>query len=239
MNDLQLLAEPFDLSDLEWRVARAGEKNGRVWAMALTYITARAIMDRLDDVCGPDGWQSEYRDLGGSLSCGIGIKVGKDWVWKWDGTGHLASNSGLDSADAGKGDFSNALKRAGVQWGIGRYLYGLTESFAKVHDGGAFRGKTKEGKTFRWDPPALPAWALRNGKDDVAATKDPDIRNRIERLLAQAEAGACYVSPEERTKIEAALADNSTDPGALFKTQQVILKWITEGREAPKEKVPA
>ena len=78
MKDLQLLAKPFDLSDLEWRVARAGEKNGRIWAMVLTYITARAIMDRLDDVCGAHNWQTDYRDLGGALAAVAGA------VYAWN-----------------------------------------------------------------------------------------------------------------------------------------------------------
>ncbi len=232
MTDWKRLAEPFDLSDLEWRVARAGEKNGRVWAMILTYITARAIMDRLDDVCGVQGWQTEYRDIGGALSCGIGIyqesdHVGEDgwWVWKWDGTGHLAANAGLDSADAGKGDFSNALKRAGVQWGIGRYLYGLTESFAKIHDRGAFKGKTPDGKWFKWDPPDLPGWALPNGDGNA------DIREAIRLLLDQAAAG-CHVNDPEVAKIKEALADADTNPDDLQRTQRVLTRWIAEGREA-------
>lgn len=229
MSDLSELATPFDLSDLEWRVSRAGEKNGRVWAMILTYITARAIMERLDAVCGVDGWQTKYRDIGGSLACGIGIwsKPEVRWVWKWDGTGHLATNDGLDSADAGKGDFSNALKRAGVQWGIGRYLYGLTESFAKVHDQGAFKGKTKEGKWFRWDPPDLPAWARPNGDGEA----DPDVRDAIRTLLDQATAG-CHINGTETQKIEDALADDEIGHVALLKTQAVLTKWIAEGREA-------
>ena len=235
---LERLAEPFDLSDLEWRVARAGEKNGKVWALILTYITARAIMDRLDLVCGVGGWQTEYRDIGGSLSCGIGIYSGSEamigshltaneWVWKWDGTGHLATNDGLDSADAGKGDFSNALKRAGVQWGIGRYLYGLTESFATGHDHGAFKGKTKDGKWFKWDPPDLPSWALPNGN----GTDDPDVREAIRKLLDQAAAGN-HINGPETDRIQTALADADSNPADLRQTQRVLTKWISEGREA-------
>lgn len=226
MTDLTKLATPFDLSDLEWRVARAGEKDGRVWAMILTYITARAIMDRLDAVCGVDGWQTEYQDIGGALSCGIGIKRGEDWVWKWDGTGHLSASGGLDSADAGKGDFSNALKRAGVQWGIGRYLYGLTESFANVHDRGAFKGKTKDGKWFKWDPPDLPRWALPGeGRDD------PAVREAIRVLLDTATAG-CHVNETEANKIKGALADVDTNQEDLEKAELLLVKWIKEGREA-------
>ncbi len=231
MKELSLLAVPFDLSDLEWRIARSGEKNGNVWAMSLTYITARAIMDRLDDVCGVGGWQSEYRDVGGALSCGIGIYKGDDqWVWKWDGTGHLAATQGLDSADAGKGDFSNALKRAGVQWGIGRYLYRLTENFAKVHERGAFKAKTPDGKWFRWDPPAMPGWAMPGSNGKV----DADVRGRIASLLTSAAAGG-HVTVEESGKIEDALADPDTAFADLDKTLNVLGKWIAENREAPVE----
>ena len=226
MSDLSKLAEPFDLSDLEWRVARAGETSGRVWAIVLTYITARAIMDRLDAVCGVYGWQTEYRDIGGALSCGIGIYTEDEWIWKWDGTGHLSAGGGLDSADAGKGDFSNALKRAGVQWGIGRYLYGLTESFAKVHAGGAFKGKAA-GKAFKWDPPDLPSWALPNGD----GRNDTDVREAIRVLLDQATAGN-HVNGLEADRINEALADEDTKPQDLQQTQHVLTRWIAEGREA-------
>jgi hypothetical protein len=39
-----------------------------------------------------------------------------EWVWKWD-TGEESS------IEAGKGEFSDALKRAWVHWGVGRDLY--------------------------------------------------------------------------------------------------------------------
>jgi hypothetical protein len=59
-----------------------------------------------------------------------------------------------------KGGVSSGMKRAAVQWGIGRYLYWLDEAFARVHDGARLRGKTRGGKPFRLDPPALPATVL-------------------------------------------------------------------------------
>jgi hypothetical protein len=60
-----------------------------------------------------------------------------------------------------------------VQWGIGRYLYALDESFATVHENGRFRGKTKQGSDFRWDPPALPAWALPEKAEPPAPPERP------------------------------------------------------------------
>lgn len=154
--DLSKLAEPFPASDVEWRVGRAGEKNGKVWAMCLAYITNRAIMERLDEAVGPENWCNEFREAPhGGVLCGISIRVDDGWVTKWDG----AENTDIEGV---KGGLSGSMKRAGVQWGIGRYLYNLEEGWANVHPNGAHSGKA-DGKWFKWDPPELPTWALPKG----------------------------------------------------------------------------
>lgn len=180
--DLTRLKAPFAPEDLEWRIQSAGETNGRIWARVLCYVTARAVMDRLDEVFGPAGWQDDYRQgPAGGVLAGIGARIGDEWVWKWDG----AENTDIEAV---KGGLSGALKRAAVKWGVGRYLYRLGEAFAVVHDGGAHRAKTKDGKWFRWDPPALPAWALpdsavgRNQEPKVVAATDEQL-DRISALL--------------------------------------------------------
>ena len=64
------------------------------------------------------------------------------------------------------------MKRAAVQWGIGRYLYNLEETFAVVGETGAFyQGKNDKKNTpaFKWSPPALPSWAL--PEDDTEDVK--------------------------------------------------------------------
>ena len=53
--NLARLRDPFAPEDIEWRVQQAGEKNGRPWARVLAYVTNRAIMERLDEVVGPEG----------------------------------------------------------------------------------------------------------------------------------------------------------------------------------------
>jgi hypothetical protein len=155
--NLKKLKEPFSETDIEWRVSRSGEKNGKIWCMVLAYITNRAIMDRLDDVCGPNGWKNEYKSAPeGGILCGVSIKCGDEWITKWDG----AENTNVEAI---KGGLSGAMKRAGVQWGIGRYLYGLTENFGKVVDNGRFSatiGKGNDRKYYKWNPPVLPEWAL-------------------------------------------------------------------------------
>lgn len=152
--DLSKLKEPFRAGDIEWRLQQSGETNGRIWAKCLAYVTVRAIEARLDEACGSENWKNEFREAPrGGILCGISIKCGNEWVTKWDG----ADNTQVESV---KGGLSDAMKRAGVQWGIGRYLYDLDEGWAVISEKGTYTGKTKEGKWFRWNPPELPAWAL-------------------------------------------------------------------------------
>ncbi len=154
MIDFSRLALPFSEEEIEWRVQQAGEKQGRFWALVVPYVTNRAIQQRLDDVCGPENWKNEFaRGPDGGVLCGLAIRVGDEFVCKWDG----AENTDIDGV---KGGLSSAMKRAAVQWGIGRILYAMDETFAQINERGRFRGKTKDGKTFRWNPPALPDWAL-------------------------------------------------------------------------------
>lgn len=155
--DFRALQDFFAAEEIEWRVQQAGEKNGRIWAIAVPYVTNRAIQARLDEVVGPESWRNEFRPgPDGGVMCGLSIRVGDEWVTKWDG----AENTDVEGV---KGGLSGAMKRAAVQWGIGRYLYALDEVFANVHDNGRFRGKLPGragGRAFRWDPPALPAAVL-------------------------------------------------------------------------------
>ena len=105
------LIRPFPIKSLMWRKG-AGGKN-------FVYIDARDVMARLDDVAGPGHWQSTYSEAGGIVVCTISIRGMDDtssWVSKSDGAGET-------QVEAEKGAMSSALKRAAVQWGIGRYLY--------------------------------------------------------------------------------------------------------------------
>ncbi len=153
--DLSRLKDKFPPDSIEWRIQRSGNKNGQMWGMVLAYVTNRAIQDRLDDVCGPGGWRNEYTTApDGGILCGISIKVGEEWVTKWDG----AENTDIEPV---KGGLSNAMKRAAVQWGIGRYLYRLETTFVQGSDNGKFRAFDKASNTaWKWNPPDLPDWAL-------------------------------------------------------------------------------
>jgi hypothetical protein len=110
------LAEPFPPDAISWRV---GSTNGdKTKGLALAYLDARDVMDRLDLVCGPAGWQNRYSHVGGVTVCEIGVRTEDQWLWKADG-------AGASDIEAEKGALSDAFKRAAVRWGIGRYLYSL------------------------------------------------------------------------------------------------------------------
>jgi hypothetical protein len=127
--NIQRLAEPFAPEDIEWRIQRSGEKNGKHWAMVLAYITNRAIMERLDEAFGVGGWKNEYKEWHGtSQLCGISAKIEDEWITKWDG-------ADATNIEATKGGLSDAMKRAGVQWGIGRYLYKFDTNFVDLIEG--------------------------------------------------------------------------------------------------------
>lgn len=163
IEDMEKLKLPFPEKDIEWRLQSCGEKDGRFWGKCLAYITSRAVQDRLDEVCGPDGWQTSIRREGDAYLCTLSIRVNhEDGSVEW-----ISRTDGADATDIEpvKGGISGAVKRVAVQFGIGRYLYNLTEGWAVISDKGKSNGKTKEGKWFKWDPPALPSWALPNGTE--------------------------------------------------------------------------
>lgn len=166
--DLAKLAEPFPAEDIEWRVSRSGRGRGGTFCMVLAYITARAIQNRLDDVVGPANWKNtEPRivDINGksAFAVGLSIRVGDEWLPKWD----VSEPTNIEPA---KGGFSGAMKRAGAQWGIGRYLYHLDETFAECVDDDPGRGVSGwnyarlgdkyEKAPYWWKTPTLPGWAL-------------------------------------------------------------------------------
>ena len=87
-------------------------------------------MDRLDSVCGPDGWQNNYTSgVNGSIVCNIGIRMlDGSWVWKADG-------AGATDIEGEKGALSDAFKRAAVRFGIGRYLYEINAPWIPLDQG--------------------------------------------------------------------------------------------------------
>jgi hypothetical protein len=116
---MQALAAPFDPREVKFKPAVVSGHR----AMAMAYIDARVIQDRLDEVLGGAGWQDEYECLpDGSVVCRLRLRLGSEWITKMDVGG---PSEQPDEGDRRKAAFSDALKRAAVKFGIGRYLYRL------------------------------------------------------------------------------------------------------------------
>lgn len=127
----QALSAPFANGDIDWRVSVTTRDKDK--GLAVPYVTNRAIQNRLDDTVGIDGWQNQFVPWkeGKAQLCGISIYFGqqKQWLTKWDG----ADDSDFESV---KGGLSDSMKRAAVEWGIGRYLYGMTQAWVRIEQHG-------------------------------------------------------------------------------------------------------
>ena len=104
---------------------------------------------------GPSGHGGRGPQLAGpvlllpdsSVQCRLRVRIHGEWIAKAD-VG--APSDQPDGGDRLKAAFSDALKRAAVKFGIGRYLYGLPPSWTDYDP-------TKRQFTSR---PHLPEWAM-------------------------------------------------------------------------------
>ena len=120
----EALAAPFRRDEVKFKPAAVSGNR----ALALAYVDARAIQDRLDLVVGVAGWSDEYEMLpDGSALCRLKVRLGGEWVTKMD-VGSPSEQP--DEHDRVKAAVSDALKRAAVKFGIGRYLYRLLSQWA-------------------------------------------------------------------------------------------------------------
>lgn len=110
MNGMPLLKA----EDIECRIQRITSEG----AILLLYKTARVDMRILDEVYGEMNWQRHHEVINGNLFCTISVwdSEKSQWVSKQD----VGTES---NAEAEKGQASDAFKRAGFAWGIGRELY--------------------------------------------------------------------------------------------------------------------
>jgi hypothetical protein len=123
MIDLTKLFAPFPPERVSWRVgATTGDKKS---GLALAYIDARDVMQRLDDVCGPTNWKCYYSHAAQKTVCDLSIRFGDEWIGKANGAGDT-------DTEAEKGALSDAFKRAAVLWGVGRYLYDVPNIWVKI-----------------------------------------------------------------------------------------------------------
>jgi hypothetical protein len=150
----QALLAPFPGEAIHWRVGSTNSEKTK--GMALAYLDARDVMDRLDEVFGVDGWQESFKETPTNrIICRLACRFPAQdsdglWVTKSDG-------AGVSDIEGEKGAISDALKRAAVKFGIGRYLYRLPAQWVPIDAWG------KSYRIQRGYEPALPEWALPSG----------------------------------------------------------------------------
>ncbi len=138
----QALLAPFPPEMVGWK-AQSVSKDGQR-ALAVAYVDARAVMDRLDATVGPDQWSDRYTLLR-EQSGGFGPELV---------VGCQLTVLGVTKADVGVGEdakaaYSDAFKRAAVKFGIARYLYSLPKTWVDYD--------AQKHQLLRIPP--LPAWA--------------------------------------------------------------------------------
>lgn len=99
-------------------------------AMLLLYKDSRYDMAVLDELYGPLGWSVDYKLIKDCLYCTISVydKETNQWISK-------TSNGTESNQDPQKGEASDALKRAGFLWGIGRELYTAPQISVPLNQG--------------------------------------------------------------------------------------------------------
>jgi hypothetical protein len=116
------LKRPFKASKISWRVGATTKDKTK--GIALAYIDARDVMERLDDVFGMN-WQCKYSHAENKTICELSVLIDGHWITRSNGAGD-------SDVEAEKGAISDAFKRAGVMFGIGRYLYDLPNVWTEL-----------------------------------------------------------------------------------------------------------
>ena len=125
----------------KWRVQSA-IKTEPPQVQMIAYVDARDVAEHLDNIIGAENWCDKYEEIKNRIYCSIGIKIGKEWVFK--------SDVGTESnTEREKGESSDAFKRAAVKWGINRdaYRVGVVKLPAKMYGKNYF--PIKDGKYIK------------------------------------------------------------------------------------------
>lgn len=153
MGECLYLSRPLRADEIDVRVDRVIEN----YALLLVYKTARTDMTILDESGAL--WQCDYKVVNNNLYCGIAIKNGDEWVWRWD----CGAESRNDNGNEKKGEASDAFKRAGFKWGIGRELYTAPTIFVRVET--VFnKDRWELGKTAKRERWTVGDYIVENGK---------------------------------------------------------------------------
>lgn len=207
----------FPVSEIKWKPQALTQDKKR--AMVVAYLDARAIMRRLDDVCGPFGWACQMRPApNNQMSCAIGIKhsvvypgqdvPAVDWVWKEDVGGESEQEK---VGDRTKAAASDAFKRAASMWGIGRYFWNMPRQWVDYDPV----------KKVLLQTPQVPDWAVPGGEGQGPTVPMSAVSDKPKRSLTGAEL--------ERKLVE---YDRMLSDAHLIKQGELISHMREQGRVA-------
>lgn len=141
--------------EVECRIGQVS-KSGRGLSLLL-YKTSRTDMALLDEAFGPMNWRCGYEEVKGVLNCTLSVYDADKGLWVDKQA--AGTESSMESV---KGESSDALKRAGFLWGIGRELYTAPFIWIKATDCEIENGKCCD--TF-----AVDAMEVVNGRIEALA----------------------------------------------------------------------
>jgi hypothetical protein len=153
------LAEPFDPSEIKWRVTHTNRDGNR--GAVIAYADPRAYTDRLNQLFTPTGWTRSYQVSTVSSVTRMKrdklIQTGKVLVTCTLTISGLGCHTGsgeewADEQNAMTTAEAQAFKRAASCYGLGRYLYNFAEMWVPLNE-------YRQPLEF----PKLPNWALPKG----------------------------------------------------------------------------
>jgi hypothetical protein len=202
--DWQALRAPFKSEEVDFRVQKTFEHNGKVSALVVAYIDARVVQDRLDEVIGPEHWHFDWQPL----------KVRDDGVVltaKGTLTIHGIAKSDIGDAsdqDPSKGCVSDAFKRAAVHWGIGRYLYSLGATYG-----------TPEQKGKSW---ILPESEINRLRANLRGASTPTAQQPRQAQRTAAQTHQATAAPAQPAATPARPRTRTTQTERIFHLQDVL-----------------
>jgi hypothetical protein len=195
-NLANMLAAPFAADEIKWKPQCV--KGNR--ALAIAYLDARLVEDRLDAVFGPGGWQDSYSVLAsGDVVCTLRVRIDGEWIEKSDVGGQSEQQ---DEGDRMKAAFSDALKRASVKLGVGRYLYRL---------GGQWVDYDEKARQFKRTP-TLPAWVMPNANGSHQPRSNENGAN----------SGVAKITQDQWDKVKEALARSGVPARVLLNHFKIV-----------------
>lgn len=135
---LEFLAEPLEPAEVQFKIQSTNRDRTR--GLVVAYVDARRVQDRLDAAVRAgllEDWWAEY-EVKERTPAGEGETA---YVVEAVLTLRLPSGRETSRRDVGEGDslkaaYSDAFKRAAVQFGIARYLYSVEKEWVRLENGG-------------------------------------------------------------------------------------------------------